>query len=95
MIDNALAEIDKVIKDGEPIAFPKEGFVVFPSKAGDINIFKNAPKLFEYFAKELYRKYNYIHPGADKLFGFRTMFQESQEISDIEVEEVIKKCFGE
>jgi len=100
-INNSLNKIEKALEDDQPIAFPQEGFtdVVDKNKSGQLESFdvlqQAAPRTFEYLATELYKRFGYIHPGAEKLLGFRTLYQTSQEISDTEVDEFIKKCFGE
>jgi hypothetical protein len=54
-----------------------------------------APRTFEFLAKELYKRFGYLHPGAENFLGFRDLYQADQAVSDKDVEDFMKKCFGE
>jgi hypothetical protein len=97
-INKALDKIQEAINDDQPVAFPEDGVTDFVSskdgRAVTTDMLKqSAPRTFDYLVTELYKRFGYINPGAEKSLGFRDVYQESQEISDKELDEFIKKCF--
>lgn len=97
-INKALDLIEEAVNDDQPIAFPEDGVTDFVSakdkKAVATDMLKqSAPRTFDYLVTELYKRFGYVNPGAEKSLGFRDVYQESQEISDKELDEFITKCF--
>lgn len=107
-INDALNIIEDKIDAGAVIAFPKQGLTLIKAKETITNqegkkvettMFKEnmkdqAPRTFDYLVTELYKRFGYVHPKAENMLGFRETVQEKQAISDKEVEEFMKKCFG-
>jgi hypothetical protein len=90
-IDQALKLMEEQVNDGAQLAFPKEGLTLFEGKE---MLGKNAPRTFGYLSTELYKRFGYVHPGAENDLGFRKQYQSTQSVSDEEVDEFMKKCFG-
>ena len=84
------------MENGAELAFPKDGLNLVKDKEEykDVLVDK-APRTFEYLAKELYKRFGYLHPGAENFLGFRDLYQADQAVSDKDVEDFMKKCFGE
>ena len=83
----------KDVRDGAGnVVKDAEGKPVKEYTPKDILISK-APRTFEYLATELYKRFGYVHPGAESFLGFRQVYQEGQPITDEQVEEFMKKCF--
>ena len=81
------------------IAFPAEGITSVTTSKGAVKelLKTNAPRTFEHLAKELHSRFDYVHPGAEELLGFRSardVAQRGQKITDLQVDEFIKKCFS-
>ena len=95
-INEALDAIQEKVDDGAELAFPTDGLnlVKVKDEYKDVLISK-APRTFEYLAKELYKRFQYLHPGAENFLGFRDVYQSDKAISDKQVEDFFKKCFGE
>jgi hypothetical protein len=95
-INEALNAMQEQVDNGAQLAFPKDGLNLV--KAGneykDVLVSK-APRTFEYLAKELYKRFGYMHPGAENFLGFRDVYQADKAISDKDVEDFMKQCFGE
>lgn len=90
-LDEAMKLMQDQIEDGKQLAFPRYGLTVSEGKE---MLRSNAPRTFSYFTTELYKRFGYVHPGAELDLGFRKEFQSTQEVSDEQVDEFMKKCFG-
>jgi len=90
-IDQALKLMEEQVNDGAVLTFPKDGLT---SVQGKEMMRTNAPRTFGYLTTELYKRFGYVHPGAETDLGFRKEFQSTQEVSDEQVDEFMKKCFG-
>jgi hypothetical protein len=99
-INTALDLIEQKIDEGIKVNFPQTGITASAKKDKEGNITRtealkvSAPRTYSHLVTELYKRFGYIHPGAEKDLGFRELYQEAQPISDKEVEEFMKKCFG-
>ena len=95
-INQALDALQEQVENGAELAFPKDGLNLVKDKEEykDVLVDK-APRTFEYLAKELYKRFGYLHPGAENFLGFRDLYQADQAVSDKDVEDFMKKCFGE
>jgi hypothetical protein len=95
-ISDSLDAIQERIDDtAADVAFPADGLTTI--KVGAVTkdvLMTKAPRTFEYLAKELYTRFKYAHPGAEKLLGFRDLYQGDKGISDKQVEDFMKQCFG-
>ena len=96
-INEALNTIQDQIDSGSNVVFPAEGLTTYiDAKDGAKDIMRSqAPRTFDYLATELYKRFKYVHPEAEKMLGFRKEFQADQPITDEQVDEFMKKCFGE
>ena len=90
-ISNMLDVVDEQKQNGTTIVIPSNGLHMVDG----VNILANAPKTYEYLVGELYKRFNFVTPGAEQNFGFRTIVQENQEITDTEVNEILNKKFEE
>ena len=81
--------------NGAELAFPVDGLnlVKVKDEYKDVLVSK-APRTFEFLAKELYKRFKYLHPGAENFLGFRDLYQADQAVSDKDVEDFMKQCFG-
>lgn len=86
-IDNTISELLSQSENGVEIAFPSQGIVGSP-------FIKNAPRTYTYLIQQLNSKLGFVHPGAEEDLGFRESVQRDQPISDVEVEDFMKQCFG-
>lgn len=93
LINKSIEDIINKIKDGHQVVFPMNGLVSITNKNID-NVLAKAPRTFEYLVTELYKNFGYRHPGAENILGFREAVQAQQPISDAQLDEFIKKCFG-
>jgi len=102
-ISDALDLIQEQINNGADIAFPKEGLTTFKETkkvdGEDVESYRDliqekAPRTFEFLTTELAKRFGYIHPDAERILGVREAVQEGQPITDKEVEEFMKTCFG-
>ena len=95
-INQSLDALQEQVDNGAELAFPKDGLNLVKDKEEykDVLIGK-APRTFEFLAKELYKRFGYLHPGAENFLGFRDVYQADQAVSDKDVEDFMKKCFGE
>lgn len=95
-ISDSLDAIQERIDDtAADVAFPADGLTTI--KVGAVTkdvLMTKAPRTFEYLAKELYTRFKYAHPGAEKLLGFRDLYQGDKGVSDKQVEDFMKQCFG-
>jgi hypothetical protein len=95
LINQALNTIQDQIESGSVVAFPAEGLTTVATKEGMKDVMRSqAPRTFEYLATELYKRFKYAHPEAEKTLGFRKEIQAGQPITDEEVDDFMKKCFG-
>jgi hypothetical protein len=96
-INEALNTIQDQIDSGSNVVFPAEGLTTYiDAKDGAKDIMRSqAPRTFDYLATELYKRFKYVHPEAEKMLGFRKEFQADQPITDEQIDEFMKKCFGE
>jgi hypothetical protein len=96
VITEALDAIQNQVDNGAELAFPKDGLnlVKVKEEYKDVLVSK-APRTFEFLAKELYKRFGYLHPGAENFLGFRDVYQANQAVSDKDVEDFMKQCFGE
>jgi ribosome biogenesis protein Nip4 len=90
-INDALdaAEVQK--QNGATLVIPSNGLNMIDG----VNILVNAPKTYEYLVGELYKRFNFVTPGAETNLGFRTIVQENQDITDAEVNDILNKKFEE
>ena len=90
-INDALdaAEVQK--QNGVTLVIPSNGI----NMVNGVNILANAPKTYEYLVGELYKRFNFVTPGAETNLGFRTVVQENQDITDAEVNDILNKKFEE
>lgn len=91
VIDQAIKLMEEQVADGNQLAFPKDGVTIME---GAEVLAKNAPRTFGYLTTQLFKKFGYVNPGAERDLGFRKQFQSTQEITDEQVDEFMKKCFG-
>ena len=91
VINDALdaAEVQK--QNGTTLVIPSNGL----NMVNGVNILANAPKTYEYLVGELYKRFNFVTPGAETNLGFRTIVQENQDITDAEVNDILNKKFEE
>ena len=89
-IDQALKLIEDKIDNAEQVAFPEAGLTFVEGKE---MLKPTAPRTYTYLVSELYKRFGYVHPGAERDLGFRTAYQASQPITDEQVDDFMKKCF--
>ena len=94
IINNALTEMEQHVSNGVELAFPKEGLTILRVGNKEVNVMEKCPRTFEYLAKELYKRFGYLNPGAENFLGFRDVYQADKKISDKDVEDFFKVCFG-
>ena len=95
-INQSLDVISAHLSNGFQVAFPEFGLNL--TKVKDVSVdflTKSAPRTFDYLATELYKRFGYVHPGAEQMLGFRKEFQSNQPISDQEIEAAINKKIEE
>jgi hypothetical protein len=91
-INQSLDVIGAHLSNGFQVAFPEFGLNVTKVKEESVDFLtKSAPRTFDYLATELYKRFGYVHPGAEQMLGFRKEFQSNQPISDQEIEATINK----
>jgi hypothetical protein len=90
-INDAITAIETQFENGNEVAFPEAGITVVNGK----DLLENAPRTKSYMATELYKRLNYLTPGMQYDTNVRTELQKNQEITDEQVEEFMRKCFGE
>jgi hypothetical protein len=94
MIDEALNTLEGYVGSGKKIAFPTVGITASKKNDKRVNVLQNAPRTNTYLYSELYKRFGYVHPGAEADLGFRETLQAGQPISDKEVLDFMKQCFG-
>jgi hypothetical protein len=95
-INQSLDALSAHISNGFQVAFPEYGLHL--TKVKDVSVdflTKSAPRTFDHLATELYKRFGYVHPGAEQMLGFRKEFQSNQPISDQEIEAAINKKIEE
>lgn len=95
MIDDALNTLEGYVGSGKKIAFPTVGITASKKNDKRVNVLQNAPRTNTYLYSELYKRFGYVHPGAEADLGFRETLQAGQPISDKEVIDFMKQCFGQ
>jgi hypothetical protein len=90
-INDAITAIETQFENGNEVAFPEAGITMVNGK----DLLENAPRTKSYMATELYKRLNYLTPGMQYDANVRTELQKNQEITDEQVEEFMRKCFGE
>jgi hypothetical protein len=95
-INQSLDVISAHLSNGFQVAFPEFGLHLTKNKEEFVDFLsKSAPRTFDHLATELYKRFGYIHPGAEQMLGFRKEFQSNQPISDQEIEAAINKKIEE
>lgn len=85
-INEALDVMENHIANGTEVAIPNIGLTTRSTTTGARqNIFENSPRTYQHFIKEMYRRFDYIVPGAEQDLGFRKVLQAGQGITDEEV----------
>lgn len=85
-INEALDVMENHIANSTEVAIPNIGLTTRTTASGTRqNVFENAPRTYQHFIKEMYRRFEYIVPGAEQDLGFRKMLQAGQGITDEEV----------
>lgn len=90
-INTALDIVENHIQNGTTVVMPSNGVNMIDG----VNVLANAPKTYEYLVGELYKRFNFVTPGAESNLGFRTVVQENQDITDTEVNDILNKKFEE
>ncbi len=90
-INDALDAAELQKQNGVTLVIPSNGLNMIDG----VNILANAPKTYEYLVGELYKRFNFVTPGAETNLGFRTVVQENQDITDAEVNDILNKKFEE
>lgn len=96
LINDALDVMENHIANGTEVAIPNIGLTTRSTTTGARqNIFENSPRTYQHFVKEMYKRFNYIVPGAEQDLGFRKVLQAGQGITDEEVRnQLIKNKTG-
>lgn len=85
-INEALDVMENHIANSTEVAIPNIGLTTRTTASGTRqNVFENAPRTYQHFIKEMYRRFEYIVPGAEQDLGFRKVLQAGQGITDEEV----------
>jgi hypothetical protein len=91
-INQSLDALSAHVSNGFQVAFPEFGLNLTKVKETSVDfLIKSAPRTFDHLATELYKRFGYVHPGAEQMLGFRKEFQSNQPISDQEIEAAINK----
>lgn len=95
-INQSLDVISAHLNNGFQVAFPEFGLNLTKVKEESVDFLtKSAPRTFDHLATELYKRFGYVHPGAEQMLGFRKEFQSNQPISDQEIDAAINKKIEE
>ena len=95
-INQSLDVISAHLSNGFQVAFPEFGLNLTKVKEESVDFLtKSAPRTFDHLATELYKRFGYVHPGAEQMLGFRKEFQSNQPISDQEIDAAINKKIEE
>ena len=102
-IDEAIADLVKVMNDPSnpvPLKFREEGYFQNMRNKKNRNGEPESLQTFLYLSQQLYDNFGYINPGLVRSYTFRSMRQQQQPITDINiklesdaaVEEFMKTC---
>lgn len=90
-IDERIDELENHMINGKHLIFPIKGITAIANKE---NLKTNAPQTFYYFAEQLYKRLGYKIEGLAEDKQYKMILQAGQEITDEDVERLIKEGFA-